>query len=132
MHRESDHREHCRQEEAVDLPDVQLEHRAQDREDAAEQEHVVQQRKQRASTELEAGCPAPLYSAEPEGKVQQDQGGRCRDRERGSRHGLTRDGGTHLVKAALVAVNWAHLPLQIALELVWVELRRLDDEAALT
>src|SRR5438045_4122872 len=58
VHREAHDGEHGGDEEAVDLADPQAEHRAHDRDEPGEQEHVVQQRGERRAAELKARAPS--------------------------------------------------------------------------
>src|SRR5262249_41465049 len=110
-----------------------LEDRAQDRENAAKQEHVVQERQQCTAAELETRAPAALHLAEAEGQVEQNQR-RGRDDRQGRRpDGLTSYRCSDLVVAAVRLVDGAHPLLQVGLEAVPCgrrHLRRPDDECA--
>ena len=72
MDGKADHRQHGGDEERVDLADPPMQQCAHDREDAGQDEDVVQKGGERGTAELKAGAPSPRHVAKADGEQHQD------------------------------------------------------------
>src|SRR5439155_77781 len=83
MDREANHREQGGHEEGIDLSDPEVEHLAQDRKYAGQDEDVVQQCEEGRTAELKACAPSTGHVVKPPGEE-------CQDGDRRGHHGEQR------------------------------------------